>query len=107
MSRKNTTDRRIEELPIIPQPAATRLNDKQQTIYRDHREKLARWAVTIGKSPDKGEGYTQETVKRRLYRLDKFYRLVWEMFDRFTVDVTPEHADRWMRELAMGGNSEV
>ena len=90
----------------MPQPAAERLNEKQQTIYRDHREKLAWWAVTMGKTPDKGKGYAQETVKRRLYRLDKFYRFVWDAFDGFTVDLTPEHADRWMRELAMEGNSE-
>jgi hypothetical protein len=29
------------------------------------------------KTPAKAEGYTEETVKMRLYRLDKFSRFVW------------------------------
>lgn len=92
MSTNTRTDDLLAEMPLVPAPAAEQLNDKQETIYRDHRTKLARWALSIGKHPKKGKGYATATVKGRLYRLDKFYRFVRD-HDRYTIDITPEHAD--------------
>jgi site-specific recombinase XerD len=52
-------------------------------------------------NPEKAEGYAEETVTQRSYRLDKFYRWVWSHEDGYTVEIQPEHAEEYMRHLAM------
>jgi hypothetical protein len=39
----------LADLPLVTQDSAARLTEKQELLYRDHRWKLARWALTIGK----------------------------------------------------------
>jgi hypothetical protein len=94
-------------LPLLTSVSADALNEKQTLVYEDHREKLARWALTMGKNPRKARGYAFETVQQRLYRLDKFYRFVWDARDRFTTELDREDADEWMRQLAKTDNSET
>jgi site-specific recombinase XerD len=60
----------------------------------------------IGKSPAEGEGYAPDTVSSRAYRLDVFYRWVWDQEDRSTTQITHDHADDWMRELAYGDTTQ-
>jgi integrase len=60
----------------------------------------------VGKSPAEGKGYAPDTVSGRAYRLDAFYRWVWEEEDRYTTQITHDHADDWMRELAYGDTSQ-
>jgi integrase len=98
---------RLDGLPIVTKGSAAQLDDKQQLLYEDHRKKLARWALTMGKTPAKAEGYARETVKMRLYRLDKFYRFVWNRRGGFTVEVSTEDADAWSRHLAKTDNTQT
>lgn len=100
------TDDRLADLPITTEKAAAQLDDKQHLLYEDHRKKLARWALTMGKNPARADGYAPETVKMRLYRLDKFYRFIWDN-NEFTLDASPDHADDWMRHLAKTDNSQT
>lgn len=53
-----------------------------------------------GKEPEKAEGYAEGTVKPRSYRIDRFYRWVWEQEDGYTVNLMHDHADGWMDHLA-------
>lgn len=53
-----------------------------------------------GKEPEKAEGYAKGTVKPRSYRIDRFYRWVWEQEDGYTVNLMHDHADGWMDHLA-------
>ena len=92
---------------VVPKPAQAVLSDRQLADYRAHRERLLEWALTIGKNPEHAEGYAETTVHGRAYRLDQFYRWVWTEFDGYTTDITHEHADAWMRELAYGDDSQA
>jgi hypothetical protein len=99
-----TPDSEFDDIALNTEQTDEQLNDKQHTVYQDHREKLARWALTIGKEPRKAEGYAHETVKRRMYRLDKFYRYIWNENDGVTLEVSPADADAWTRYLAKQGD---
>ena len=86
-------------LPVVPTPSHERLNHRQLDNYRQHRERLITWMLSIGKDPDHGEAYAPETVRRRCYNTDAFYRWVWEQ-DGYTTAVTTDHADEYIRNLA-------
>jgi len=62
--------------------------------------------LTRGKDPDRGGGYARTTVDERAYRLDLFYRWVWDEEDGYTTAITHEHADGWMEALAYGETSQ-
>ena len=90
----------LAEIPIITEPAEQYLNQRQQLDYKSEREQCLRWLLSIGKNPDRGDGYAKGTIKTRSYRMDQFYRWVWDNAGGYTVNVSHEHADEWMRELA-------
>jgi integrase len=101
------TETDLENLPIVTDQSAVQLADRHELLYRDHREKLARWAITMGKNPKRADGYAPITVKQRLFRLDRFYRFVWDEHDTFTIDVGTAEADNWMRHLAKTDNTQT
>jgi len=88
-------------VPLIPEDTARHLNPRQIEDYRTHRKQLIKWMSTIGKNPEKAEGYAQETVYQRAYRSDRFYRFVWDEEDRYTTQITVDHADEFIKHLAM------
>lgn len=51
--------------------------------------------TNIGKSPEKGQGYAEDTVSGRAYRLDKFYRWVWSQEDRYTTQGAKHDAPKY------------
>jgi integrase len=58
------------------------------------------WLATFGKDPETVEGYSASTIEQLTYQLGSFYRWVWEQHG-YTTKVTPEHADAYMRTVAM------
>lgn len=90
----------LDGVTLITEPAAAQLNERQQLDYELERENCLSWLLTFGKQPAHADGYAFETVRARAYRMDQFYRWVWDHEDRYTTDVTHEHADAWMRDLA-------
>lgn len=90
----------------VPNPTKERLTSRQLEDYTEHRVRLIEWMVNLGKSPEKAEGYAEDTVNGHAYRLDQFYRWVWDEEDRYTTQLTHQHADDWMRELAYGDTSQ-
>lgn len=85
---------------VVTEPAAEYLNPKQLVDYRSEREDCLSWLLAFGKNPEKGQGYALGTVKPRAYRIDQFYRWVWNQEGGYTANLTHEHADSWMRHLA-------
>lgn len=77
-----------DDIPVLTEPAAQRLNQRQQLDYRNHRETLLQWLLHLGKDPRNATGYSTSTVKRDAYRIDQFYRWVWEQEDGYTTAVT-------------------
>ena len=90
----------LTEITLIPEPSREILNQREAVDYESHRREYLSWLLTFGKEPDHAEGYAQATISKRAYRIDKFYRWVWQEEDRYTTDVTHDHADGWMKELA-------
>lgn len=92
--------------PVVPEPSKSRLTSRQLEDYTEHRVRLIAWMQDLGKSPEEGKGYADDTVNGRAYRLDQLYRWVWEQEERYTTTLTHDHADAWMRELAAGDTSQ-
>ena len=83
----------------MPEPTCELLNERQLLDYEAHRKQLLKWALSLGKNPEKAEGYSHHTVEIRAYRLDKFYRWVWQQRGYTTV-MTHDDADTYLRNLA-------
>lgn len=97
----------LDGITVVPEPSADRLNQRQLLDYRTTRKNCLSWLLVFGIKPKKGEGYAFETVKPRAHRMDAFYRFVWDLTGGYTTDVTHEHADAWMRELAQQDTSNA
>ena len=95
----------IDGIRVVAQPAATRLSPRQLEDYHDHRCRFLKWALNIGKDPEKGEGYATTTIDGHTYRLSQFYRYVWDEEGGYTTNVTHDHADAYIREIAYGDTS--
>jgi site-specific recombinase XerD len=89
-----------EKITVIPEPTESYLNHKQRIDYQSEREECLSWLLTFGKNPEQADGYATSTLRSQAYRMDKFYRWMWEREDGYTVQITHEYADEWMRELA-------
>lgn len=97
MSEKAT---KIEGIILVPEPSRAVLSDRQQIDYADHRKQLLEWLLFFGKKPAHAEGYATATAKNTAERLDAFYRWVWDEFDGYTTDITHDHADAYVKDLA-------
>ena len=96
-----------EKTPIVTEPSEAFLNPRQVIDYRSEREDCLEWLLAFGKKPDKAEGYAVVTVDTRSRRMDQFYRWVWQEEGGYTANVTHDHADGWMRELAQADYSST
>jgi integrase len=97
----------LDEYPVLTQDSEEFLNQRQLLDYRSEREECLRWLLTFGKKPDEAVGYAQGTVKPRSYRMDRFYRFVWQQERGYTVNLTHDHADTWMDHLAQRDVSQT
>lgn len=91
---------RVDELTLVTQPAKNELNRRQILDYRSQREDCLDWLLTAGKNPENSEGYAFQTVSNRAYRMDMFYRWVWNQEGRYTANITHAHADGWLEYLS-------
>lgn len=82
-----------DEITVLTSPAAKRLHQRQQLDYTNHRETLLRWPLHLGKAPANAVGYSASTVRRDAYRIDQFYRWVWDQEDGYTTAITHERDD--------------
>jgi len=82
------------------------LNARQLEMYRTHRREILRWMWNRGKNPEAELGYAKTTVKHRGYRLDKFYRWVWDIEEEYTENITVSHANAYMKYLHPKSHSE-
>ena len=87
------------DVALVPEANEQYLNSKQRIDYENHRQSFIEWLLAFGKDPDAVEGYTEDTVYRTAYRCGKFDRFAWE--DGYVVPLTHNHADAYMKELAV------
>lgn len=91
----------LADFPVVTNEVGEVLNDRQEMDYRAERTACLTWLLTFGKRPAEAVGYAKGTVKPRCYRMDRFYRYVWEHeTDGYTLNLRHEHADAWMEHLA-------
>jgi len=90
----------LDDISVVPEPSAEVLNERQQIDYRSQREQCLDWLLVFGKDPKQADGYAHTTVKGRSHRMDQFYRWVWSEENGYTSNVTHEHADAYLRDLA-------
>jgi len=94
-----------ESVKVVPEVSRNRLTERQAVNYEVHREKLLTWLYGFGKTPDSAEGYSESTLQNTAYRLDAFYRYVWDQ-EGYTTDIDHSHADAYLRELATSDESQ-
>ena len=95
-----TSENKVNGIILVTRESSKYLNPRQKISYRTHRKELAEWMLSLGKNPGKADGYSYTTAKNRMNRLDLFYRFTWDKKGRYVQDLSTDHADDWMRELA-------
>jgi hypothetical protein len=98
---KHSSENKVDGIVLVTEDAQDCLNPRQEITYREHRRELTGWMLALGKNPDKATGYSHSTVKNRMNRLDLFYRFIWDREGRYIQELTTDHADDWMRHLAI------
>lgn len=93
---------KVEGIVLIYRPTEDYLNDRQRVAYKGHREKLIKWLAKQGKNPEKLEGYAYDTYATYANVISQFHRYVWEEEGRFTLDLSHEQADEYLRGLILG-----
>lgn len=83
------------------------LNQRQLSDYVEYRKRQVDWMLELGKDPGQAEGYSTSTVQQRSYRLDRFYRWLWTQSNGYTLSVSTDDADEYMRELAVAEHSNT
>jgi len=97
----------FDGISVVPVPTRQRLNERQVQDYHHHRTQLIRWLDTLGKDPDRADGYAHDTVRRRAHDLDVFYRYVWDHHtDGYSTAITTDHADAYCQQLAYQEHSD-
>ena len=97
----------LKDFPVITDTSKEYLNPRQLLDYRSERENCLTWLLTFGKRPDEAVGYSTGTIKPTAYRMDRFYRYVWETEDGYTANITHDHADSWMNHPARQQSSST
>jgi len=92
---------------VVTEPSREFLKQRQVVDYRSKRESCLKWLMTFGKDPEKAEGYARTTVKRRASRMDIFYRWLWDEEGQYVADITHDHADAFLKQLAYEGRSNA
>ncbi|SEV98206.1 tyrosine-type recombinase/integrase [Natrinema salifodinae] len=85
-------------VPVVSSPVEERLDERQLVDYREYKRDLLKWLHHLGKNPDHAEGYAETTVRQVSYKVDKFYRWLWNE-EGYTTSATPDDADDYMRHL--------
>lgn len=86
-------------IKIVPESNREHLNKKQLVDYKEHRSEFIEWLRSIGKNPEKREGYSDYTAYETAYKTARFDRWAWGEEDRYTVPPTPERATEYMDDV--------
>lgn len=96
-----------QEFPVVTGPSEEYLNDLELVLYREWRSDFVDWLRYAGKDPDRAEGYADATVTKTAYRTGQFLRWAWDKEDGFTLSVTVNHANAYMKEITYSDYSKT
>jgi integrase len=87
-------------VPIATEEARDRLTDRQLLDFESERKLFLDWLNNFGKNPQKANGYGVYTVRDTMYRSDRFYRWMWSEEGKYTLNLTIDHANEYMKHQA-------
>lgn len=90
--------------PIVGETARDYLENRRYTDYYDYKKKLLRWLQTMGKNPEKAEGYADSTLANVTYKVDLFNVWNWKETGHYSTRLTTDRADAHMMHLVMEGD---
>lgn len=90
----------IDGIAFVPDPSRSQLNHKQYLDYRQHREDMIKWCLSVGKHPERAEGYATDTIRVRAGHIDRFYRWTWEDLGRYTTSIDHGDTEDYQQQLA-------
>lgn len=88
-----------DSIIIVSTPTEEQLNERQQVDYRDYKKRFVQWLENEGKNPGRVEGYAPSSVQQTSYKVDQFYRWLWDARAKYTKEVSPDDADEFMRDM--------
>jgi integrase len=101
-----------DSIPIMIQKTREVIKDVSEggfssnlSEYKEERIKFIDWAIKEGKNPEKKMGYAESTMEPRSYRVDRFYRFVWEFEGEFTTDLKLRHAKKYVELISQADSS--
>lgn len=97
-SLSQATSDRICGVPTLSEPTQKILSEKECMDYQKHHHQFLSWLYTLGKCPERAEGYAEGTVQVTHYHIDRFYRWLWNYEGHYTTEVTHEHANTYLME---------
>lgn len=95
---------KIGTAPIVGQTARDYLDERRYTDYYDYKERLLRWLHTMGKNPERAEGYADSTVSNVTYKIDLYNVWNWKETGNYGTRLTTDRADAYMMYLVMEGD---
>ena len=93
-----TEANKYENVVLLSDPSDEYLNERQRIAYKGHRKKLAKWLLREGKDPESLKGYAEDTAKNYATILDRLYRHVWEHGGGFTLEISHDQAEDYLKE---------
>jgi hypothetical protein len=87
-----------DDIPVATTPVCETLRSRELLDYREYKSAFIEWLLHVGKDPEHAEGYAQATIKPLSYRIDGFYRWLWDERG-YTTSVAPTDADEYVRSL--------
>ena len=88
----------IEGIPIVTGPVQETLDGRELVDYCEYKTGLIRWLLYVGKDPTHAEGYAEATIQALTYRIDQFYRWLWDN-RKYTTEATAADADEYLQSL--------
>jgi len=78
------------------------LDKKSVVDYEYFQKKLIDWFLDAGKDPENGEGYSKSTVEPAMYRIDRFFRFIWNSSETgYTTWPTQDQATEYLKYIAI------
>jgi len=90
----------INGIPIATKQTVEQLDHRQLLDYEHIRTQFIEWMLTFGTDPQSVEGYSETTARSRADKHDQFCRWVWGEEGKYTMNLTHDHADGYMKHLA-------
>ncbi|QZX99382.1 tyrosine-type recombinase/integrase [Halobaculum rubrum] len=95
---------KVEGIVMMSDESRQQINQRQVVAYESHRKQFIRWLCKMGNNPDSLEGYAHHTAQVYAKITDKFHRWAWEHRGEFTLDLTHDEADTYIRNMVLSEN---